>query len=204
MTRKCGDFSPGLEVIAPTRHCRASTRQSISFARLFRRIMDARIKSGHDIEWAGGASPTRLQAAIVRRRGGNAELGFQRRDARLQRLVLLARQPRHVLDRLELLALDDVEVAQDFFGLIADHRIDLTLDALGGTGGVIHQAPDLVEKPIAGLGHLKNLRSAANWKVWSDNGDPDGAVQGRCRALMRQISQSGKLPCHVAVSLQSY
>src|SRR5216683_6606694 len=156
MTRKCGDFSPGLEVIAPTRHCRASTRQSISFVRLFRRIMDARIKSGHDIEWAGGASPTRLQAAIVRRRGGNAELGFQRRDARLQRLVLLARQPRHVLDRLELLALDDVEVAQDLFGLIADHGVDLTLDALGGAGGVVHQAPDLVEKPVAGLGHLEN------------------------------------------------
>jgi hypothetical protein len=26
---------------------------------------------------------------------------------------------------------------------------------LGSAGGVVHQAPDLVEKPIAGLGHLK-------------------------------------------------
>jgi len=77
-----------------------------------------------------------------------------RGDARFQRLVFLTRQPRHVLDRLELLALDDIEVAQDFFGLIADHCIDLALDALGGPGGVVHQAPDLVKKPIAGLGHL--------------------------------------------------
>src|SRR6202011_5423852 len=105
----------------------------------------------------------RLQAAIVRRRGRNAELGFQCGDARLQRLVLLAREPRHVLDRLELLALDDIEVAQDFFGLVADHGIDLALDTLSGAGGVIHQTPDLVEKPIAGLGHLGTLRSAAHW-----------------------------------------
>src|SRR6266852_8632786 len=94
----------------------------------------------------GETSPIRLQAADIRRRGRNAELGFQSRDARFQRLVFLARQPRHVLDRLELLALDDVEIAQDFFGLIADHRIDLALDALGGARGVIDQAPDLVEK----------------------------------------------------------
>src|SRR3981081_985854 len=61
--------------------------------------------------------------------------------------------PRHVLDRLEFLALDDVEVAQDFFGLVAHHGVDLALDALGGAGGVVHQTADLVEKPIAGLGH---------------------------------------------------
>src|ERR1700690_1910063 len=107
------------------------------------------------------ALPARLHAAGIRRRGGTAEFGLQHRDARLQRLVFLARQPRHVLDRLELLALDDVEVAQDFFGLIADYGIDLALDALGGSGGVVHQAPDLVKKPIAGLGHRGNLRSAA-------------------------------------------
>jgi hypothetical protein len=37
-----------------------------------------------------------------------SELGLQRGDPRLQRLVFLPRQPRHVLDRLELLALDEV------------------------------------------------------------------------------------------------
>src|ERR1700687_1220899 len=114
--------------------------------------------------------PIRLQAADIRRCWRNAELGFQHRDTRLQRLVFLARQPRHVLDRLEFLALDDVEVAQDFFGLVADHRIDLALDALGGAGGVIHQTPDLVEKPIVGLGHLwsisARLRAGCSTRQW--------------------------------------
>src|SRR4051812_31926102 len=63
--------------------------------------------------------------------GPNAQLGFQRGDAHFKRFVFLACQPRHVLDRLELLALDDVEIAQDFFGLVAHHGIDLALDALG-------------------------------------------------------------------------
>src|SRR5882757_6703165 len=111
------------------------------------------------------ALPIRLHRADIRRRRWHSEFCFQRRDARFEGLVFLARQPRHVLDHLELLALDDVEVAQDFFGLIADHRIDLALDALGGARGIVHQTPDLVEKPIAGLGHLKNLRSAANWSA---------------------------------------
>src|ERR1700704_5369514 len=128
--------------------------------------------------------------------GCAAQFRFQRGDARFQGLVLLARQPRHVLDRLEFLALDDVEVAQEFFGLVADHRVDLALDALRGAGGVVHQAPDLVEKPIAGLGHLKNLRSAVvatsrQWRSLRQGSRPMSAA-------------SGKLPCHVPVSLQSY
>src|SRR6202022_648840 len=84
------------------------------------------------------------------------EFGFQCRDARFQRLIFLARQPRHVLDHLELLALDHVEVAQEFFGLVADHGVNLALTPLGGARGVVHQPPDLVEKPIGGLGHLWN------------------------------------------------
>src|ERR1700733_746616 len=155
MTRKCRDFSAGPggsdSSIMPG-PVPASTSYFLSVAQT----------------WLAGTNPAmtlnttnaltvRLQAAIVRRRWRGAELGFQRGDAQLQRLVFLARQPRHVLDRLELLALDDVEVAQDLLGLVAHHRIDLALDALGGAGGVVHQAADLVEKPIAGLGHLEGI-----------------------------------------------
>src|SRR5215467_6030260 len=50
-------------------------------------------------------------------RAGFADCGFQRRDPRGERLVLLARQPGHFLDRLEFLALDHVEVAQHALGL---------------------------------------------------------------------------------------
>src|SRR6201995_6177734 len=117
------------------------------------------------------AGDVRGSAARLPRR--LSELRLQRGDPRLQRLVLLARQPRHVLDRLELLALDDVEVAQDFFGLVAPERVDLALDALRRARGVVHQAADLVEKPVVGLGHPRSPCT----KLLSDNGDAGGAVQ---------------------------
>src|SRR4051794_29283373 len=87
----------------------------------------------------------RLAFAITRKRPRSAsrlprrnpELAFQHSDPRLQRLVLLACEPRHVLDRLELLALDQIEVAQEFLGLIAPERVDLALDALGGACSVV-------------------------------------------------------------------
>src|SRR5436190_20107431 len=62
---------------------------------------------------------------------GFAELGLERGDPGFERLVLLARQPRHVLDRLELLALDHVELAQDAFGLGAEQGVELAAHALG-------------------------------------------------------------------------
>src|SRR3954453_18686696 len=80
-------------------------------------------------------STVRLQAAHIRR-GGNAELAFQYGDTRLQQIIFLACDPRHVLDRLELLTLHNVEVAQDLLRLVADHRVDLALDALSRAGGV--------------------------------------------------------------------
>src|SRR6185437_195015 len=89
----------------------------------------------------------------VSARSSPAELGLKCRDARFQRLVFLARQAGHVLDRFELLAFDQIHVAQEFFGLVAPERVDLALDALGGAGGVVHQPADLVEKPVVGLGH---------------------------------------------------
>src|SRR5882757_8831627 len=74
-----------------------------------------------------------------------AELGLQRGDPGLQGLVLLAGQPGHVLDCVELLALDHVEVAQNAFGLVAHDRVDLALDTLGSARGIVHQTADLVE-----------------------------------------------------------
>src|ERR1700761_4815808 len=95
----------------------------------------------------------RRDFAETRPSGRSAQFGLQRRNPGLQRLVFLARQPRHVLDRLKLLALDDIEVAQDFFGLVAHHGVDLALDPLGCARGVVHQPADLVKEPIVGLGH---------------------------------------------------
>ena len=89
---------------------------------------------------------------------------------------------------------NEVEVAQDAFGLVAHDRIDLALDALGGAGGVVHQTADLVEKPVAGLGHLKNSPLRREWQ---------GERQWRSRPRGSSPACGGS-PCHVAVSLQSY
>src|SRR3954465_1892853 len=88
------------------------------------------------------------------------KLGFERGNPDLERLVFLARQPGHVLDRLELLALDHVEIAEDALGLMAQHRVELAPHALGDAGRVVHQPRRLVKEPIAGLCH-RRLR--ANW-----------------------------------------
>src|SRR5262249_54161140 len=81
------------------------------------------------------------------------KLAFQRRDAGFEGLVLLAGQARHVLDRLEFLALDEVEVAHPPLGLAPEHGIELALDPLRDAGGIVHEAGDFVEEPVAGLGH---------------------------------------------------
>src|SRR5215468_8299930 len=93
---------------------------------------------------AGERLTVRLLAAGLGLGRRAAGLALQRRDPCLQRFVLLARKARHVLDRLELLALDHVEVAQDLFDLVAPERVDLALDALGCARGVVHQPSDLV------------------------------------------------------------
>src|SRR5262245_7070249 len=113
-------------------------------------------------------SENRLALFRDMRLGGTAgsEPGFERGDARLERLVLLARQPRHLLDRLELLALDQIEVAQDAFGLVANDGFDLTPHARGGACRVVHQPRDLVEEAVGGLRHHRfpvRVKLAQQW-----------------------------------------
>src|SRR4051812_14641637 len=120
MTRKSGQFSAG-------------RGQRISREAYLRPGSEAGIRCANQ-ESTALPSAVGLEAAVVRRRGRNAQFRLQHGDARLQRLVFLAGEPGHVLDRLEFLALDDIEVAEDFLGLVADHSIDLALDTLRGTG----------------------------------------------------------------------
>src|SRR5690349_25070039 len=97
-----------------TRKCGAERPQNSSWPGLSRPSTFSAPKS-----CMPGSSPgmTRRESRLTGRR--DAELGFQRGDTHLQRLVLLAGQPRHLLYRLEFLALDHIEVAQDAFGLVA-------------------------------------------------------------------------------------
>jgi hypothetical protein len=102
MTRKCGDFSVfGLAAFSPQR-------------------------------WPSIGLTVRIQAAGIGHswRDADAELGFKHGDPRLKHLVLLPRQPRHVLDRLKLLPFHNIEVPQNPLRLVADYRIDLALDAI--------------------------------------------------------------------------
>src|ERR1700719_4958776 len=89
----------------------------------------------------------------IGRSAGLAKRSLQSGQACLERLVFLARQAGHVLDRLEFLALDHVEIAQDALRLVAKQRLDLAPHALRGAGGVVHQPRHLVEEPVCGLDH---------------------------------------------------
>src|SRR5262249_54817781 len=104
------------------------------------------------------------------------ELRLQGREPGPQHLVLLTRQPGHILDRLELLALDQIEVAQPLLGLGLEHGIDLALDALRDTGGIVHQAGDLIEETVAGLGHGSAPETAF---TGMKNGDDAAGRQAR-------------------------
>src|SRR5262247_22659 len=116
-----------------------------------------RAYSEHD----GERQETRAGAAREEKRwrrkwlwvAAGAELGFERGDARLQGLVLLTREPRHLLDRLEFLTLDHVEVAQDAVGLVAEHRVELAPHAGRDARRVVHEPCHFVEETVGGLGH---------------------------------------------------
>src|SRR5499426_5196 len=135
----------------------------------FARAYSGRVaeRQGNKVRTAlASGNPLRLARHWRGRLAALCKLGFKRGDAGLQGLILLARQPRHVLDRLELLALDHVEVAQDAVGLVADHGIELPPHPRGNAGGVVHQPRKLVEEAVAGLGHVAFLGSKALPEQW--------------------------------------
>src|SRR5947207_7704231 len=75
-----------------------------------------------------GARGTASFGRSLRARAGLREAGFQLGDSPEQNLLLLARLRRHRLDRLELLAADQVHAGQDAFELVAEPRLDLAAD----------------------------------------------------------------------------
>jgi hypothetical protein len=99
MTRKCGEFYRGFGVTASL--VMPGLVPGIHVLLAPSKDADGRDKPGHDGDMERFV---RLPSGCR----GPAELRLQRDDPRLQRLVFLARQPGHVLDRLELLALDDI------------------------------------------------------------------------------------------------
>src|ERR1700728_226799 len=124
--------------------------------------------SGADAEKQGSRNRTReSDAARVYALHGAlwreicpGKLRLQRGDARLECFILLTGEPGHVLDGLEFLTLNDVEVAQNAFGLAAKQRLELSAHPLRHPGGVVHQPCRLIEEPVRRLHHdrLQKLR----------------------------------------------
>src|SRR5580700_9477896 len=75
-------------------------------------------------------------------------------------LVLVARPRRHLLDRLELLAGDDVHAGHHPLHLRAGEGLRLTFRAIGKARGVGHETREVVEKAAVGLRHDLKLRAA--------------------------------------------
>ena len=75
--------------------------------------------------------------------------------------------------------------------------LELALGTLRGTGGVVHQAADLVEKPIAGLGHLGRSGRCGGLGSALHNGDPGPMVQGRKCPSKALIAKPSHLPSHL-------
>ena len=97
---------------------------------------------------------------------GLVGFSFQRRDARLQSLILFACQPRHFLDRLEFFTLHDVEIAQDTLSLVAKQGVELAPHPLGHSRSVIHQTRHFVEKAVACLGHISFVSATRLSPQW--------------------------------------
>src|SRR4051794_1636962 len=83
--------------------------------------------------------------------GGADTLGLERGDAAFQRLVLVARGGGHPLDRLELVAADEVHAADPLAHLLARRGLGLASHAGEGAGGAVHHLDEIVEQFVLGL-----------------------------------------------------
>ena len=123
------------------------------------------------------------RSGLARRPGHRGHLRkprFEHRDARLERFIVLARDSRHLLDGLELLALDHIEIAQKALRLVAEQRLEFTADALRNAGRIVHQPGNLSEKPIRRLHHarLRGLSLHPAPAPLRNNGDGAAKPQG--------------------------
>src|SRR5580698_9907045 len=103
--------------------CSGRGRRAYSGAGFEKQGMMGRRRLGRNVPGltaARGAAARCLNRRRIARRAGLAEGSLPSRHAGLECLVFLARQAGHVLDRLEILALDDVEIAQDALRLVAE------------------------------------------------------------------------------------
>src|SRR5499426_1900675 len=127
------------------------------------------LPSRHPVTWMRALPTQRMAPAGIdkpetffwRFRGGRLALvaqalgegGFERGNAFVQALVLLARLLRHRLDSVELLALHDIEAIEKALRLGAHDAFDLLADAVDGARGVGDELAELVEKPACRLRH---------------------------------------------------
>lgn len=79
--------------------------------------------------------------------------GFKFGDAGRERLVLLTSLLRHVAHGFEILAGDDIHIAQKFLSLSTDHGFRLAPDAFGRPSGFRHELGKVVKQSIRRLGH---------------------------------------------------
>src|SRR5262245_16472778 len=106
----------------------------------------------------------RLWPADRARRRGLGDLGFQivqhlfeQSDTLLQLFVFCPSLLRHGLHGFELLALNDVELAQNVFCLGTHHAFDLLAHALRRARRVGDELAELVEEPAGCLRHAYTL-----------------------------------------------
>src|SRR5262245_33617610 len=99
-------------------------------------------------------------AARLRRLAQACDLAFERGNTRRQALVFFARLCGHLLHRLELLALHDIEVAQQALALRPHQGFELAAHALRCPGSIRHQLGEFVEKAVVALSHAR-IRSPA-------------------------------------------